>query len=305
MADADKIKTTDSVDKVWVKFADDMKESDERPIGEGETVFVIRGKTDDGEIKDNWGNKFETTEYRIAVTADKTAPEVTELSVAAEDELKVVFSEGVKKFDKDNVEIYDADGKAIDGVSVSVKHEKDNKEWKINLGKKLAGKTIVVKIKDVEDQALQANRMATYTATLTITDKTAPEVTKVTMRVSDDGKTAVLYVTFSEDVDSTTALDKANYALIQGGKLTLLSKDPAFFDGNKVVKLELTESEYTELKKAGTGLFVQRVKDLAGNAMAGMTETSILAYDDPGNAPKIEKIEVVAADRVLFTMIST
>jgi hypothetical protein len=128
MADADKIKTTDSVDKVWVKFADDMKESDERPIGEGETVFVIRGKTDDGEIKDNWGNKFETTEYRIAVTADKTAPEVTELSVAAEDELKVVFSEGVKKFDKDNVEIYDADGKAIDGVSVSVKHEKDNKE---------------------------------------------------------------------------------------------------------------------------------------------------------------------------------
>jgi hypothetical protein len=139
--------------------------------------------------------------------------------------------------------------------------------------------------------------MATYTATLTITDKTAPEVTKVTMRVSDDGKTAVLYVTFSEDVDSTTALDKANYALIQGGKLTLLSKDPAFFDGNKVVKLELTESEYTELKKAGTGLFVQRVKDLAGNAMAGMTETSILAYNDSKNAPQVEKIEVLAADK--------
>ena len=295
MADADKIETTDSVDKVWVKFADDMKDNDERPIGEGETVFVIRGKTDDGEIKDNWGNKFETTEYRIAVTADKTAPEVTELSVAAEDALKIVFSEGVK-FSKDNVEVYDADGKTIDGVSVSVTHEKDNKEWKINLGKKLAGKTINVKIKDVEDLALQPNRMSTYTATLTITDKTAPEVTKVTKKESDDGKTAILYVFFDEDVDST-ALDKANYALIKDGKLTILSKDPAFFDGNKVVKLELTESEYTELKKAGTGLFVQRVKDLAGNAMAGMTVTSILAYNDPATAPQVEKIEVLAADK--------
>ena len=200
------------------------------------------------------------------------------------------------KFSKDNVEDYDADGKTIDGVSVSVTHEKDNKEWKIDLGKKLAGKTIVVKIKDVEDLALQPNRMSTYTATLTITDKTAPEVTKVTKKESDDGKTAILYVFFDEDVDST-ALDKANYALIKDGKLTILSKDPAFFDGNKVVKLELTESEYTELKKAGTGLFVQRVKDLAGNAMAGMTETSILAYNDPATAPQVEKIEVLAADK--------
>ena len=202
------------------------------------------------------------------------------------------------KFSKDNVEVYDADGKTIDGVSVSVTHEKDNKEWKINLGKKLAGKTINVKIKDVEDLALQPNRMSTYTATLTITDKTAPEVTKVTKKEINDGKTAILYVFFNEDVDST-ALDKANYALIKDGKLTILSKDPAFFDGNKVVKLELTESEYTELKKEGTGLFVQRVKDLAGNAMDGMTvtSTSILDYNDPGNAPKIEKIEVLAADK--------
>lgn len=290
-------------DKIWVKFADD---ANDKPIGEGTTIFGIRGKAEDSskkvyEIKDNWDNKFETTEFTITVTADRVAPEVTELSVAAEDELKVVFSEGVKKFDKDNVEIYDADGKAIDGVSVSVKHEKDNKEWKINLGKKLAGKTIVVKIKDVEDQALQANRMATYTATLTITDKTAPEVTKVTKRESDDKKTAVLYVTFSEDVDSTTALDKANYALIRGGKLISLSKDPAFFNGAKVVKLELTESEYKELMKSGTGLFVSRVKDLAGNAQPGMSITDILDYKHPSNAPRVEKIEVLAADKAAIT----
>jgi hypothetical protein len=121
-------------------------------------------------------------------------------------------------------------------------------------------------------------------------------VTKVTKKESNGGKTAILYVFFDEDVDST-ALDKANYALIKDGKLTILSKDPAFFDGNKVVKLELTESEYTELKKAGTDLFVQRVKDLAGNAMAGMTVTSILAYNDSANAPQVEKIEVLAADK--------
>ena len=289
-----------SVDKVWVKFAKDADTG--KPIAEGTTRFGILGKaTDEGgtsyEIKDNWDNKFETTEFTISVSADKTAPTVEELTVETEQTLKIKFSEDVVLNDdnvKDKVKIYDTDGKSIDGVSVTVRGS--GKEYTIDLGKELPGKTIVVELKDVEDKALQPNRMSTYTATLTITDKTDPVVTKVTKKESGDRKTAILYVFFNEDVDST-ALDKANYALIKDGKLTILSKDPAFFDGNKVVKLELTESEYTELKKKGTGLFVQRVKDLAGNAMAGMTVTSILDYNNPANAPQVEKIEVLAADK--------
>lgn len=287
---------TDSVDTVWVKFADG---AGDKPIGEGETIFGIKGKTDHGEIKDNWENKFETTEFRITVTADKVAPEVTELTVDSETSLKIVFSEAVE-FEEDNVEVFDADGKTIDGVTVGVSHLKDGKEWKITLGKNLAGETIVVKIKDVEDKALQPNRMSTYTATLTITDKTAPGINKVT--INPDKKT--LYVFFNEPVDST-ALDKANYALIDESELSLalIENDPTFYDGNKVVKIELTEKEYKAITTGQNrkGLFVQKVKDLAGNAMPGTAykNSEIKAYDHVDNAPKIEKIEVVAADRVL------
>lgn len=304
------VEAVDSVDKVYVEFARNMNKEDaiyekERPIGEGTTTFVIRGKAEDEdgdvyEIKDNWDNKFETTEFTITVTADKVAPEVTELTVDSEDSLKVVFSEAVN-FSADNVEIYDTDGKTIDGVNVSVSHVKDNKEWKINLGKDdLAGKTIVVKLKDVEDKALQPNRMSTYTATLTITDKTAPGINKVT--INPEKKT--LYVFFNEPVDST-ALDKANYALIDETNLnlTLLSNNPTFFDGNKVVKIELTDDEFEAITtdQNGKGLFVQKVKDLAGNAMPGTAykNEGILDFDADENKPKIEKIEVVAKDKAL------
>ncbi len=291
-----KIDTSDSVDKVWVKFADDAKTG--KPIAEGTTTFGIRGKNDDGdEIKDNWDNKFETTEFTISVSADKTAPEVEELTVETEQTLKIKFSEDVvlnNENVKDKVKIYDTDGKSIDGVSVTVSGS--GKEYTIDLGKELPGKTIVVEIKDVEDTALQPNRMATYTTSIEITDKKAPSISKVTKKESEKA----VYVFYSEAVDGT-AIEKANYALIdtESLSLTLISKDPAFFDGNTVVKIELSDDEWTAI--ATKGLFVQKVKDLAGNAIAGTTikAANIKAHDAVDNQPKIEKIEVVAADRVL------
>ena len=145
----------------------------ERPIAEGTTTFGIRGKdTSNNEIKDNWGNKFESAEFTITVTADRTAPEVVELSVAAENQLKLVFSEPVKFNVDDNMEVLNEEGKSIDGGNLLIDENKDDKEFKIGLGKNLAGKTIVVRIKDVTEKALQPNRMSTYTTTITITDVT-------------------------------------------------------------------------------------------------------------------------------------
>lgn len=289
----------DSVDTVWVEFAKDATTG--KPLAEGQTIFGILGKVEVSgttyEIKDNWDNKFETTEFKITVNVDRIAPEVAELTVDTESSLKIKFSEDVV-FNENNVEVTDADGKSIDGVSVSVSGS--GKEYTINLGTGLAGKTIVVKIKDVTDTALQANRMAVYTATLTITDKSAPTVSKVTKKVSEKA----LYVFFNEAVDNT-ALDKANYAFINPTtySLTLISKDPVFFDGNKVVKIQLTDDEWTNLNDSNLGLFVQRVKDLAGNAMSGQTKlySEILAHDADSNKPYIDKIEVVAADKVVVT----
>jgi methionine-rich copper-binding protein CopC len=295
------IEPTHSVDTVWVKFANAA--DDGKPIAEGTTRFGILGKTtNEGgtsyEIKDNWDNKFETTEFTITVTADKVAPEVTELTVDSEESLKVVFSEAVN-FSPDNVEIYDADGKTIDGVTVGVSDLKDGKEWKITLGENLAGETIVVRIKDVTDKALQANKMSTYTTTITITDVTGPVVDKVTFKTEtkDNEEVATLYVFFNEDVDGS-GTNKANYATLDDGKLVTLSNDPSFFDGNKVVKVDLTADEWENVQ--GDGLYVMKIKDVLGNETAGQTikHNEMVGYET--DKPEVEEIEVVAADKVVI-----
>lgn len=298
-----KIDTSDSVDKVWVKFADDAETG--KPIAEGTTTFGIRGKNADGdEIKDNWGNKFESAEFTITVTADRTAPEVVELSVAAENQLKLVFSEPVEFDVDDNMEVLNEEGKSIDGVNLSRVENKDDKEFKIGLGKNLAGETIVVRIKDVEDKALQANKMSTYTATLTITDVTGPVVDKITYKTEGTGtsQTATLYVFFNEDVDGS-GTNKANYATLDknNGKLVTLSNDPSFFDGNKVVKVDLTAKEWANVKD--DGLYVMKIKDVLGNETVGQTikfddTDKMLSYDT--DKPVVEEIEVVAADKVVI-----
>jgi len=285
MTAADAIVSSDSVDTVWVKFADN---ADDKPIREGTTVFGIEAKADSNEIKDNWGNKFASATFTITVTADKTAPEVAELKVKSEQSLEIKFSEEVV-FVNDNVEVLAEDGSKIDGVSPSVSGS--GKEYTISLGKDLSGKTIVVRIKDVKDKALQPNKMSLYSATLVITDKTAPEISQVTK----DASNKILYVFFKEAVDNT-ALDKNNYGVLDAnGVVTLLSKDPVFFVGNKVVKLTLTDEEYGKLGS----LFVQKVKDLAGNAMAGQTISSM---DDYANdKPAIDTIDAVATDKIEIT----
>ena len=99
---------------------------------------------------------------------------------------------------------------------------------------------------------------------------------------------------FNEAVDNT-ALDKNNYGVLADGVVTLLSKDPVFFVGNKVVKLTLTAEEYGKLGS----LFVQKVKDLAGNAMAGQTIDSMDDYAD--DKPAIDTIDAVATDKIEIT----
>jgi len=293
MTTADAIGVSDSVDTVWVKFADDAK--NDKPIHEGTTVFGIEAKANNNEIKDNWGNKFASATFTITVTADKTAPEVAELKVKSEKSLEIKFSEEVV-FGNDNVEVLAEDGSKIDGVSPSVSGS--GKEYTISWSKDLSGKTIVVRIKDVKDKALQPNKMSLYSATLVITDKTAPDISQVTEDASD-ASNKILYVFFNEAVDNT-ALDKNNYGVLgSDGVVTLLSKDPVFFVGNKVVKLTLTKEEYDKLGS----LFVQKVKDLAGNAMAGKTiaKGNIKDYKHADNQPAIATIDAVATDKIEIT----
>src|SRR5690606_3729984 len=143
------------------------------------------------------------------------------------------------------------------------------------------------------DKALQANKMSTYTTTITITDVTGPVVDKITYKTEGEGtsQTATLYVFFNEDVDGS-GTNKANYATLDNnGKLVTLSNDPSFFDGNKVVKVDLTAGEWANVK--ADGLYVMKIKDVLGNETAGQTikftSDKMVGYET--DKPEVEEIE--------------
>lgn len=291
----DEIEPEDSVKTVWVKFADDADK--DRPLAEGTQRVGIRGKYDDVYVVDNWGNKFESVEIDVTVTVDKEAPEVTSITVESERELKVTFNK-VVNFSEDNIEVLDTDGKEIDDVSVTVDpNDKAAKEFIVDLGTSLPGKTIVVKITDVEDTALHPNKLSEYKATIEITDKTAPKVDKVRLDHSDGKYYA--YIFFTEDV-TNTGLDKDNYAMMDNnGALEVFEKAPRFFDGNIVVRIELKKEEYEALKDKKVSLFVQRVEDKAGNGMKGQKIDEFGDIEE--DAPKVEKVEATANNKLVVT----
>ena len=296
----DKIDPEDSVKTVWVKFADDAE--DGRPLAEGTQRVGIRGKYDDVDVVDNWGNKFESVEIEVTVSVDKDAPEVTSITVESEDELKVTFNK-VVNFSEDNIEVLDTDGNEIDDVNISVDpNDEAAKEFKVELGTSLPGKTIVVKITDVEDTALHPNKLSEYKATIEITDKTAPTVTTVSYKVeltdSNEFVKGYLYFFFNEDVTST-ATDKNNYARMDGNQLKSFDKSPRFFDGRAVVELEINKEEYKAIFKDENDLFVQKIEDKAGNAMKGQIIDSFTDIND--DAPEVEKVEATAKDKLVVT----
>ncbi|NLC67730.1 MAG: hypothetical protein GX754_02855, partial [Clostridiaceae bacterium] len=170
----------DSYSKVYAWFYTGEDDVD-RPIPEGETTFRILGKatvtntSTSYEIKDLWGNKFETADFTIAISADKTAPEVKEIKVTEENQITVEFTKTVT-FGKDNIEVLDEEGKAIDGLTLSFDPTTAATKFTVTFSKGLAGKTIIVNIKNVYDATLNSNKLDLYSTTLDVSDTTPPEV---------------------------------------------------------------------------------------------------------------------------------
>jgi hypothetical protein len=282
------ITSSNAYSKVYVKFADD---ADDHPLQAGTSNVTILSKVGSTEIKDNWDNVFAGDTIGVEVAADVTAPVVSEVKVSAEDTLKVTFDENVT-FTSNNVKVYDPDGKSIP-VTVSG----SAKEYTITLDKSYSGKTVKVEIKDVVDASLQGNKLTLYTEDISITDKTAPTVSKVTKKIVVDGEQS-LYVFFDEAVDDS-ALVNDNYYLEKAGTYKKLEDGIEFYDGNKIVRITLKDAE-KDYVNDGYNLIVRNVKDAAGNAIIGQTVASgsILAYDDASNQPSIVEVRAIAKDKV-------
>jgi hypothetical protein len=306
--DASVVKATESYKTVYAWFyknGDKTLKDKERPIPEGETSFTIRAKNADGtEVKDEWGNKFAGETYTISVVADKTAPEVKAIKVETERSISIEFTKTVT-FKNDNIEVLDDSGNKIDGVKVKVKTASPDTKFEVDLGKELAGKSILVNIKNVEDATLNANKLDLYSEVIDITDQTPPGINMVAYADDDTEKrTGFLYVFYNEAVDEDTALKVSNYFLFKDAQHTKLTGATSFFN-DKTVKIALTASQYTIAKNNGTKLFVTGVEDLAGNAID--KKESIL-WDingelDSANKPamNVSKIFATATDKIEIT----
>jgi hypothetical protein len=303
------VTTSAAVDKVWLKFAQgDGTGSGNYPIAEGETKLTIRETANDKKIKDNWGNEFLGATLTLTVSADKTAPSVSEIKVespeSGKSRLKVIFDENVK-FKTENIEVLNADGTKNKDIRISISGS--GKEYIVNLGTDLAGKSVFVTIKNVEDTALSPNKLVTYTATIDITDKTAPSVNKITKRI--DSEEQALYVFFSEEMgDSALSKDNYFFSHTTNDVWKKIENEPTFYDGTKVVRIELTDTEKAYFTGSTyNAIVIMNVKDIADNNLLAKT-TAFGAINDwnvAANAPKIDTVDdlpkAIATDKVEVT----
>lgn len=296
-----------SYERVYVWFYTGDKKND-KPIPEGYATIRILGKVVPSgqnktyEIVDLWDNKFETEIFNVYVAADTSAPGVKEIRVIAEDALEIEFTK-IVTFNKDNIEILDEKGKAISGLTVDIQPKSDSSVFTVSFNNKLAGRTIIVNIDNVYDASINSNKLSYYSEAIEITDKTPPEITKVTYGVEKEGSKEVawfLYVFFNEAIDPGTTLNPGNYYLVNGSSYTKLTEAAEMYAGEKIVKILLTSGQKSLVNINSTRLFATNVKDLAGNEISPALET-ITDMKDSSNAPFILSAIAVDPDLIEVT----
>ncbi|GAA0367899.1 S-layer homology domain-containing protein [Bacillus horti] len=303
---------TDKVSTVYVTFYESDEDGEEvagsRPLPEGNVTFVAAAKHDSNEVKDNWGNNFEETVFELTIAADRVTPEVTDITVRSERVLRVAFNKPVH-FNASNIEVLNTDGSRISGVNEVVTAVSNTNSFDVNLGTDLPGRTVLVRITDVEDRTLAGNKLATYTETLTIGDKQAPEVVDVLWETTTDSsgtpivnETArTIFVVYNESVNST-ATARANYKLVDGNNLVTFNGTASFYNDNRIVRLVFTESQWNDLRGTRfSGLQVTNVEDTAGNNLVGQTYSKSRFILKNQYVPAVDSVEAIATDKLQVT----
>lgn len=255
----------DFVDTVVVQFATSATVG--KPLVAGNNTLTIAQGAAGSELQDLWGNKFATATYTVAVTADTTAPKVSKVEVTSEKVIKVTFDEDVLgATTAANYIVYDKDGKEVT-TAKTVAYA--SKVATITFASNLASGNYTVKVSNVTDTSIYLNKIVAQTEAFAITDLTA--ATSITGEYVVSGSNYLIYVTYNEDMDTTTTLNKANYQLGTGALASAATIEA--FGGNKVVKITTT------VNPAGLTVKVKNVKDAAGNALDLFTtlETGALA----------------------------
>ncbi|RSK28676.1 S-layer homology domain-containing protein [Bacillus sp. HMF5848] len=278
---------------------------DTNPLGEGTVKVVVDYNANDVEIEDEWGNEMAgNAEFFVDITADKTAPEVSKITVEDEKEIKVYFSEEVVDVDEDNFKFFDADGEELDqSFTVSDVDQDDDDQYFVTInfsGDDLNG-DYTVEVKDIEDAALEPNEMKTVTMSFSVEDSTGIDLTEVEAVGVDGDSADYIYVTFPEKMATDgqySVLEKSNY-LVNGETLGDSDKIEVFKESNKVKITLADEDDFDFSEEKSEFLSIARVADLAGNKS---TMLSTKVDVTPDVSPAITAVEQVDYKTIKITL---
>lgn len=270
---------TTNVTTVYIQFAT-TGAAGQFPLQPGSVNVNILGKVGSLEVKDNWGNALATTALTANIVADLEAPTVTKVEASSNTTIDITFSKAVDPGTIADYSVLNTDGTAVSGLVITGVSALSTTKVQLTLDDNMIGKSVLVNVKNIVDTTLNKNKLAgTSTTTITFADQQFDGVSRVEYNAAEK----VLYVVYAEAMNDT-AINVANYKLLDGATVRSLTGATSFFSGNTVVKIELSATEAGYVSVGVDKLLIANaVKDLAGNSSSAFQiEQSIVAI---GSAP--------------------
>jgi hypothetical protein len=276
------------------------------PLPEGNVRVVVVYDYDDEIVTDAWGNELASNiTLTAAVTADTTKPTVTKVETDGEDTLVVYFSEDVEILDAeelDNYTVLNSDSEEMDITNIDYTSDDEEDEYTATLTiTDLDPGKYTVKIADVLDKALDANKMVAATISFDVEDEVAPTDAPIAIGV-DGANSDSIYLDFGDDMASTgaySALDKDNYQ-VNGDDLET-GDAIAFFNGDKsIVKITIADEDLYNFEDDGDEILVEfsRLADVAGNKMGTAGGFAIAAAEGTNLLTHVVTAPAITAFRI-------
>jgi len=277
------------------------------------------GKVTVKNLTDYSGNKADF-EISVTPTYDTTRPEYVGYEIKEnQKQIVIEFNEEVLNT-KGKFELKDKDGDVV-SLSATVAYYKDGgKDVKTKLVLKrsndaaFASEKHTLKISEVADNNPLKNEILTITVDIDIEDQIAPTVSSIyrkgngsTTTFGDPIKNEI-YVTFSEDVDVSTATALTSYKYIKANKIYSLDKDlvdvDLLSDGQTVCLAFATDEGDKSIDVDSIDyLQIDSVKDLAGNVIT--TESYDLSSYGTPSAPQITGAVVTDTNKIELAILGS
>ena len=276
-------------------------EDDDMPLPVGTVKIGVNAEGDsDNTIEDRWENEINDTALTATVAADDVAPTVTKVTVEAENEIRVYFSEDVNSsdvLDQDNYVIKNGDGDIIDDSDWDIEanaYNEDDDYVTISFDEDLDNGDYTITAEAIADTSVNENKMASVTKDFEVSDISEVNFANVEVTWNDDDK--VLYVKYDEEMATSGAgsvLNEDNYRL-NGAELDEDVNVTLFT--SKIVKMQFPSNQ-TELE--GDVLQIGRVSDKAGNTASGLATPETIG---PEVAPTITEIKKIDENKFELTV---